>query len=147
MGPGELADEVDNLPQTCLRGLKKADWVKDGSILTPAFLPDQRTAEARADGGQEVSVDWEDDDNVEARALAQWRQAAHGLARLPRSEADRINRMPNTLRALLCERYRLDDNPHHGNIVFTRGLAKHHIPMIASALALASTHVPSVPRR
>jgi hypothetical protein len=124
-----------------LRGLRKGDWVSGGVILTAAFLPDTRTVEGRADGGMEVSINWEDDASVETRALAEWPQAAHGVARLPRAEVDRLNGIQSCLDALLCERQKLEDNPHHGNVVFRSGLAKLHVAMIAGALALASSHV------
>jgi hypothetical protein len=141
-GEQQVADAGPPLPASCLRGLKKADWVKDSIVLTAAFLPDERTAENRQDGGAEVSVHWEDDSTVEQRALADARQAAHGLARLQRARIDWLNGVENCLAALLCERRKLETNPHHGNVVFRAGLGKTHVGMIAGALALASCHVP-----
>jgi hypothetical protein len=125
-----------------LRSLRKADWVSGSSILAAAFVPDGRTAEERADGGAEVSVNWEDDEHVEGRALAEFPKAAHGLARLARAQIERLNALPGARSALLCERQMLQNNPHHGNVVFRQGLSKLHTAMIAGALALASAHVP-----
>jgi len=129
-----------------LRSLRKADWVNGGVVLTAAFVPDTRTAEERADGGGEVSVNWEDHERVEGFALGEFPQAAHGLARLPRAQVDRVNGLPGSLATLMCERRVRDDNPHHGNVVFRRGLGKPHTAMIAGALALASSHVPQPPK-
>jgi hypothetical protein len=143
MGSEPTEGVVEDLPATCLRSLRKVDWLTGSVVLAAAFHPDTRTADDRPDGGAEVSVNWEDDHTVESKALAEFPLAAHGLARLARAEVKRLNGVPGCIEALLCERHAQPGNPHHGNVVFRRGLSKQHTAMIAAALAVVSTHVPT----
>ena len=103
---------------------------------TTAFVPDKRTGDARADGGLEVSVNWEDSLDVLAFSFAKRTQSAHGVARLPRAKIDDAARPPGAVR---CERAALDDNAYHGNIVYRADVSAVGRKMIAAALALGST--------
>ncbi len=105
-------------------------------------MPDDNTAASRSDGGAETSVNWEDDDTV-LPDTQRHSNAAHGVARVQLSEIRRINNAPNTRDALLAERTAGD--PHHGNIVYRRDLAKLHRKMIATALALDCTFIAPPP--
>ena len=111
-------------------------------ILWEAFLPDERTAARRADGGSETSVNWEDTESV-ADLTRRQPGSSMGVARLSLAEIRRIARGPNVKDALLAER-KIDDvaNPHHGNLVFPKGMPKVQMKMIANALALESVFVP-----
>src|SRR6266545_1880825 len=74
---------VDALPESCLRGLRKQDWVDDQFIISSAaFEPDRRTATGRKDGGKETSVNWEDNSNVESFTLEDKNNAQYGAARI-----------------------------------------------------------------
>lgn len=110
----------------------------EGVVETTAFLPDKRTGDVRADGAQEVSVNWEDSDAVLAFTLAKRDQSAHGVARLPRTRIDDATReqLPGAVR---CERARLETNVYHGNLVYRGDLSNPVKKMIAAALALGST--------
>ena len=135
-----------NFPDNCIRGVRKQDHVTaEGGVASVVFQPDSRTAENRADGGAETSINWEDDETVLDFTLnhkinGQY-QFAHGAVRLARREIDRINRHPASTNSLTYERAPLPDNAYHGNIVFRKDLSKPTIKMIASALALASSSV------
>lgn len=117
----------DGLPFTCLRGLRKQDWVTpEGIVASPAFVPDKKkTGEAaRADGGKEVSVNWEDNDQV--LPLTFKGHGQHGAARLNRRAVGAVNQKAPPPVAILCERRLADDqpdNPHHRNLVFRDGLS------------------------
>src|SRR5712692_7828191 len=76
-------ETIAALPVSCLRGLRKADWVDEQSLIqTAAFIPDVRTAGTRKDGGKETSVNWEDDADVESFTLSNKNNAQHGAARI-----------------------------------------------------------------
>ena len=110
-------------------------------MLQDAFMPDERTAQDRADGGAETSIDWEDDSDVEAKASRR-SNAAFGLARLGVSDIEYVNRGVNTIKALLAERSPKPDNPHHGDLVFRAGMPIKQTRAIANLLGLMSQYVP-----
>jgi hypothetical protein len=133
-------------PTHCLRGIRKKEYFVQGThvLSTGAFEPDPRTADHRADGGAETSINWEDDPSVVAFTLRNHQVAAHGVARLPRQVIEEANRLPNLASfaggfdslALFYERASLPDNHHHGNIVFARQLPKQLVRLLAGYLAM-----------
>jgi hypothetical protein len=133
---------VINFPDTCLRGLRKPEWLDENIIQTPAFVPDHRTAQTRVDGGQETSINWEDDEQVEKFTLSN-DNGKYGAARIStvliQSTSDEAKMVKNPL---FYERKRLDGNDYHGNIVFKARLKNHTVKMLAAALALKSEFVP-----
>jgi len=135
---------VNDLPDYCLRGLRKASWVDDRQLIaTEAFIPDGRTSEQREDGGKETSINWEDDSQVEGFTLADKTNALHGAARL--STAQIVQTSNSTIAVttpLSCERRRLPNNPYHGNIVYSAQTNSRMERMLAAALALKSEFVP-----
>jgi hypothetical protein len=135
---------VNDLPDNCLRGLRKANWVDDRSLIaTEAFTPDPRTAAGRKDGGKETSVNWEDDSQVENFTLADKSNARYGAARISTVQ---IVQTSDTVVAvatpLSCERQRLPGNQYHGNIVYSAKVNMKMERMLAAALALKSRFVP-----
>ncbi len=135
------------LPETMRRGLRKARWVTaEGYISAEAFVPEPKTASTRKDGGREVSVNWEDDVEVEALTLRQ-QNAQHGAARVRKDEVLRIKARPSGEPALLCERAIIDaSNPYHGNVVYRKIVPKHQDNALAAAIAVHSEFVPPLPR-
>jgi hypothetical protein len=129
---------VDFFPDNCIRGIRKKDFLTPEGISSAVYLPDERTAQNREDGGLETSINWEDDGTVLNFTLRnpayQW-----GVARLPRATIDYLNVQPASANALSYERAPLEGNPYHGNIVFRQNLSKVTRNMIAGTLALAST--------
>lgn len=135
---------MNDLPDSCLRGIPKKDFLTPEGLSYHAFKPDERTADSRQDKGQETSVNWEDDESVVESTLRRRDEKGHitfpyGLARLPCHKIDQLNSEPGSRSALTCERNPLPDNPYHGNIVFRFGLSKATVNMIAGALALAAS--------
>jgi hypothetical protein len=104
-------------------------------VTFEAFMPDQRTARGRTDGGAETSIDWQDNATVLPQ-LKTRPSARFGVARLPRKAVEDIARKPVSREAVFVERRALEHNPHHGNIVYARGLQARVLKMIANALAL-----------
>ena len=133
-------ETVNGLPATCLRGLRLSKWVVEGRyVATEAFLPDKRTAANRADGGLETSVNWEDDNTVEARTLADVSMAQHGAARITTAEITRASRTTAAIiTPLSCERKPLRNNPYHGNIVYCATIPKILRTQLAATLAMKS---------
>jgi hypothetical protein len=138
---------MTDFPDHFFRGITSSKWVHDdGSVDPQAFQP--YTSDSRSDGGQEISINWDDDEPALTFTLTQRNDKGHlmfqaGVVQLPRSECDRINSSPAYSSMLYYER---DDppninNPYHGNIVLHTSLLKHHIRSIQGALAIASSKV------
>ena len=135
---------VDDLPSTCLRGLRRKDWVDDdGLVATIAFIPDPKTAEQRQDRGLETSVNWEDDSSVEGFTLADYSNAQHGAARISTADIEHTSLTARAVdRPLSCERKPQASNLYHGNIVYSAGAHKVVQKQLAATLALKSRLVP-----
>ena len=129
---------VADLPSTCLRGLRRKDWVVDGLVATEAFVP-SKTAEQREDLGLETSVNWEDDTSVLEFTLADQNIAQHGAARVLTDEIRHLSRTTVAVTMpLSCERKRLAGNPYHGNIVYSAKTPQLLQKQLAAALASKS---------
>ena len=135
---------MTDLPDYCLRGLRKADWVIDQAVIaTEAFIPDPRTAKTRSDGGRETSVNWEDTPEVEKFTFADKENAQHGVARLATAAILHISStVPGIPTPLNCERQRLPKNDYHGNIVYSAKVKPKVEKMLAAALALRGQFLP-----
>ena len=137
-------ETVNDLPNSCLRGLRKPNWVLDDRFLiaTDAFIPHPRTAAGREDGGKETSVNWEDDSQVENFTLADKSTAQYGAARISTVHIVEISdTVVAVTRPLSCERQRLPGNQYHGNIVYSAKVNSKMEKMLAAALALKSKFV------
>lgn len=132
---------TDELPDTCLRGLRKKDWKKDGGVISlEAFLPFESTAadrqrHDRLPAGSETSVNWEDDSEALEVTRADSTNAAHGVARVHWKIAfDAMAKIDNRA-DVFCERAALPNNKYHGNLVFRAGLEKYELKAIATWIA------------
>ena len=133
---------MSNFPENCLRGLRKPEWVDENLIQTAAYVPDHRTSVTRTDGGQETSINWEDDPKVEEFTLSNEDNAKYGAARISTSHIQATSDQTKMVKnPLFCERKPLNGNDYHGNIVFARELKKPTVKMLAAALALKSEFV------
>lgn len=83
----------------------------------------------------EASINWEDDHAVLAFTLERRAQSEHGVARVAREHLDHVRRLRNCLDQLDYERHEIEDNPHHGNLLYRSSCPKHVEKMIASVLA------------
>jgi len=134
-----------NFPDFCIRGIRKNDqcFPDQNTVSFTLYMPDTRTREVRDDNGFETSINWEDNNDVirftlEYRANGQIAYA-HGAVKLNKAHIDYINQLPSSANTLSYERSPLEDNPHHGNIVFNGGLSKARQRMIAGTLANGSS--------
>jgi hypothetical protein len=134
---------VNDLPDSCLRGLRKASWVDEQHLIaTEAFIPDHRTAAGRQDGGKETSVNWEDDSQVEPFTLTDKNNAQYGAARISTAQIVHTSDTAVAIESpLSCERQRLSHNQYHGNIVYSANVSSRMEKMLAAALALKSRFV------
>lgn len=98
----------------------------------------------RSNGDQETSINWEDDETVEASTLADRSHAEHGAARLQLAELAQIMTKDSAAGFLFAERTNPApaDNPHHGDIVYRGSCQQKRIKMLANRLALDSKFVP-----
>lgn len=128
-----------DLPENCIRGIRKSSWVSDdGKVSGLAFEPDFRTGNEREDQGLETSINWEDHSDALNLTLKEYE---HGAVRLQTQKIDYINKIHGALNALKLERDPLPKNPYHGNLVFYGKLRKIEIKQIASSLALGASDV------
>jgi hypothetical protein len=134
---------VTDLPDSCLRGLRKPSWVDEEHLIqTETFVPDPRTAARREDRGKETSVNWEDDSQVESFTLTDKSNAQYGAARLSTVHIVQTSDTAAAIeRPLSCERQRLSQNQYHGNIVYSANVSRRMEKMLAAALALKSRFV------
>ncbi|WP_146140625.1 hypothetical protein [Haliangium sp. UPWRP_2] len=109
-----------------------------------AFLPDERTGEKREDGALETSINWEDGPTALALLQEKRIQSEHGIARLARKTIDNLEGAQGLLS---YERCSLEDNPYHGNILFSKQMPKPLQKMAAAALTLASEYVPPIDKK
>lgn len=133
------------LPSHCLRGLRKPDWVdpETGVVALTAWLPDPKTAATRVHGGEETSINWQDDANVLGLVFKRKDQTQHGVARLPKSALDGVERLAACAGALTYERKIEGGNKHHGNLVFLKPSRKMQVKAIAGRLATESEFIGS----
>lgn len=131
-------------PETCVRGILNRGFLLEGGeeAAPHLFFFHQRYARD-GDGLIEQSVNWEDDASVVDFTLNQSDEDGEplfhaGVARLPRSEVDRINSWPGVEGEISYERQPLEGNPYHGNLLLSSDVPKKKMKMIAAGLALAS---------
>ena len=141
---------MSDFPDNCIRGIQKLKNVYQdtNTVSAQLFIPDERTIKNRSDGGQETSINWEDDETVLDFTLNQKDENdqnrllfPNGAVKLPRSEMDKLIADANISNAISYERNPLANNVYHGNIVFRDGLSKPMITMIANVLALYCSEV------
>lgn len=143
-----MSNSPNNFPENFLRGVVVVKHIipETGGVTFDLFMPDTRTATQRDDGGEEVSINWEDNENVIEFTLNCRNDNGNflfpnGVVQLKREEIHRINKSPTLNHPLSYERRELDNNPYHGNIIFRQGLSERVKKMIATALAVSASTV------
>lgn len=123
--------------------------MKGGKVKGDAFEPRPSSAADRArDGylppGQDVSINWEDDEGALRNLRTNRTNAAHGVVRIhTRQLIDTLAiAQPKLADRLELERRAIPGNAYHGNIVFCEGLNEHEIDVLCSYLGLAAQFVP-----
>lgn len=132
-------------PRFSLRGIRKPDWVADGEVSSAAFHDSERSAASRPDGGTEISVNWEDNDQALLFTLRQ-SNSGSGVARLRTEAVYEVTKLPAIGLVVFPERAREKGNPYHGNLVFVAGTARNVRRAVSAYLAAASTYVAPVPK-
>ena len=144
-----MTSNNDPLPDFCIRGIREKKHIIEefGPPSLEIFLPLESTAKHRDDKGEEVSVNWEDDDEalkftIECRDEKSGNfKFPQGVVKLPLDEIERLNNQPTMDNPLFVERKIEDDNPYHGNIVYKSGLRPLLKRMIASSLATHTSQI------
>ena len=139
-GSPRRPEHLSTYPNSCLRALKKARWIIEGKCVSAdTFLPDTRTADRRDDDCCETSVNWEDDSGAFTYTLEKMGcDSAHGAARLPVSEIDRLRKVAETFCGLSYERSPTKGNQYHGNLLFAAELSTALTRQMAGTLAMYS---------
>ena len=124
-------------PENCLRGIKKEKNITpEGKVVAEVFLPDERTAKDRVDGGSETSINWETDNDALPFTLSQY---PSGVVRLQRAGIDHVATRPGLNMPITYEFTPREDNDYHGDIVYSKGLSMRIKRVIAASLALESS--------
>ena len=138
-----------NYPENSIKGIPNNDFLIEGRTVASHLFDFKQ---ARDDEKIEQSINWEDDESVIDFTLNQKKedgdlQFKAGVAILPRSEIDRLNRLPTIRGSLSYERSPLDNNPYHGNLLLQANVPKAKMRQIAASLALAISGITTQNRK
>ena len=128
-----------NFPESLLRGLHNKNCITaEGEVTAEAFS--ERESEYR-ENLFEISINWEDNEEVESFTLEQKHEKGHklfpqGIVRISLSELERLKKLPRTKSIMSYERAALPDNPYHGNILLSGDASKATRKLVRSSLAL-----------
>jgi len=128
-------------PDELLRGIPNDTFVEDGFPTSVLFHFEKRDEQPeRADGCQEQSINWRDDDGALTLLLDQRRpdssiQFKAGAAVLSRCELDRLISRPALKQRLSYERSETADNRYHGSLLLRKGVSRSGMKMIAASIA------------
>ena len=133
-----------NYPKNSIKGIPNNSYFHAGTVGAHLFYFKQiidDVAIVRDDGAAEESINWEDDECAIDFTLNQRKkngdlQFGEGVAIIPRSELDRLSRLPAIRGLLSYERSPLDDNPYHGNLLLPVNVPKPIMKLIAGGTAL-----------
>lgn len=134
-------------PDNCLRGIPNKDFLvkEDGSASAHLFFFSSEQSN-REDEWIEQSINWEDDGSVIQFTLNQKKDSGDsqfkaGIAKIPRREIDRLNRLPSVNGVLSYERSLLETNQYHGNLLLKNNVAKLTMKKIAASLAMLVSEI------
>lgn len=130
----------DDIPESCLRGIRGSDWIVNGEVKSKAFMPNDASAQRRNDRGSEASINFEDDMCAIDVTLRDRENAKYGAVRLPVGAIEDVSPALGSV-SISYERARLPHNPYHGNIVYAHGLTKGQKNALAGLLAVRSKPV------
>ena len=129
-------------PKNSIKGIPNDSYLPAGTVGAHLFYFEQ----SRDDGAVEQSINWEDDKcaidfTLNQRKESNDLQFRAGVAIIPRSEIDRLNKRLAIRGLLSYERSPLDDNPYHGNLLLQANVPKPIVRLIAGGLALAISDI------
>jgi len=128
-------------PDELLRGIPNHGFIEDEYPTSVLFYFEKRDDQPdRADGYQEQSINWRDDDGALTLLISQRKpdssiQFKAGAAVLSRCELDRLISRPALKQRLSYERSGTADNRYHGNLLLRKGVSNRAMKMIAASIA------------
>jgi len=139
-------------PKNILRGIQNNQCItKDGLVSASAFTfhenPDRESEFL------ESSINWKDDDGAIDEILNKTKSNKqgelekmfkYGYVELDKNDLDTIMRLSNCSTRLLYERYPIEDNDYHGNLLIVKGLSNASKRLISGTI---SSIVKSVTKR
>ncbi len=140
---------IATFPESLYRGLRKSEWLIDGphgkkKPSQLAFEPDPKTAAQRTNGRAETSINWADDENA-LHLTRSHQNSQHGVAELQTLKLRELEANKDIQGILSHERRVIENNPYHGNLLFSMTVTPKYRSMVANALALySSVIIPSM---
>jgi hypothetical protein len=123
--------------KSCLRGVQKAKHILSiGKVSWETFEADSRTLDCRTDGSEEISINWEKDEEALKFTLSIFR---NGCVRLTTQQIEEINKELIVINPLSYEDKPLNDNPYHGNLLIKSDNEPVLKRMIYSSLAMKAS--------
>jgi hypothetical protein len=128
-------------PDYLIRGIPHPSLVEVDGLPSAGLFPFDKPESARLPGYREESINWYDDEGAIRHTFDQRKDDGTvkfrgGIAVLPRSELDRLKNNPNLRGRFDYERYPLDTNQYHGNMLLNMDVPKQLIRKMAGLLAL-----------
>jgi hypothetical protein len=125
-------------PKSCLRGIPNSTFVTEEGIPSSSlFFP--------MNNSLEVSINWEDDNQVLAFTLAMKKgeefQFDYGVVRLPVKGMDDVCNKCILKNPIIYVRAPITGNTYHGNIKYREDLSKDAKKMVAGMLALKVSNI------
>ena len=127
---------MNNLPEKYIRGILNSSHICDGYLTQQIFLfsPSNHNA-----GHNESSINWCDDEKTIDFSLQQKKETGeplfgHGVAILDTTALKKcITQYRNEIN---CERYPIEGNPYHGNLLISTSISKQIRNIILAQLLL-----------
>ena len=115
----------DEFAENLLRGVTDEKKIKGNSVDWTAFIP---SGGNNNNGWGKSSINWEDDENAIDHLQSQKKngeiQFKGGIVRIPRTGVDEIISHFHAVSQFAYEREELEDNPYHGNLLFSTNITK-----------------------
>ena len=132
-------------PEEFIRGILNDEYVNDENSVETHLFYFHHLSSGRGDSWCEESINWNDEGAIEF-SLNQTRNDGQikfksGIAIVPKDEIDHITSRPNNAGCLSYERYPLEENPYHGNLLLKVGTPKHIMHQIAANIALSVSKI------
>lgn len=137
---------MDELPKKMIRGIPNQTYLDNDGYPKYTLFYEFALNSKREIELLELSINWYDNDSALAQIFEQKKtdgeyQFKLGGVILNKDELDRQRSRPAVQGLLSYERYRLEDNDYHGNLLLKKGLSKDKVKLIASGIALCVENV------
>src|SRR5687768_7084546 len=128
---------MDETADSIARGLRKKWHSEAEGFDYEAFMPEDKSSTE----GDELSIDWIDEEDCVAKLLARKAIAAHGVATVHLPPVIEYITTVGHVDKVSVGRSPLDENRHHGYIRYPKGVPTKVRRMIAGVFALGATLV------